>query len=58
MNITRRQWLATSAALLAPHALPAFAQAWPARPIRLISPYGAGGRRVTSAMSYGTNVRA
>lgn len=23
-----------------------------------VSPYGAGGRRVTSAMSYGTNVRA
>lgn len=23
-----------------------------------VSPYGAGGRRVTPAMSYGTNVRA
>jgi len=43
MNITRRQWLAASAAVLAPGALPVFAQSWPARPIRLISPYGAGG---------------
>lgn len=43
MNITRRQWLAASAAVLAPAALPAFAQAWPARPVRLICPYGAGG---------------
>ncbi|HVE54893.1 MAG TPA: tripartite tricarboxylate transporter substrate binding protein, partial [Ramlibacter sp.] len=43
MNLTRRQWLAASAAALAPAAIPAFAQAWPARPIRLISPYGAGG---------------
>lgn len=43
MNITRRQWLAASAAVLAPCALPAFAQAWPARPIRLVCPYGAGG---------------
>jgi tripartite-type tricarboxylate transporter receptor subunit TctC len=43
MNITRRQWLAASAAVLAPAALPAFAQAWPARPIRFICPYAAGG---------------
>jgi len=43
MNFTRRQWLAASAAVLASHGLPAFAQAWPARPIRLVSPYGAGG---------------
>jgi tripartite-type tricarboxylate transporter receptor subunit TctC len=43
MNFTRRQWLAASAAVLAPGAMPAFAQAWPARPIRLICPYGAGG---------------
>ncbi|HEY8359897.1 MAG TPA: tripartite tricarboxylate transporter substrate-binding protein [Ramlibacter sp.] len=43
MNFTRRQWLAASAAVLAPHAIPAFAQSWPARPIRLISPYAAGG---------------
>lgn len=43
MHFNRRQWLAASAAALAPHALPAFAQAWPARPIRLVSPYGAGG---------------
>jgi tripartite-type tricarboxylate transporter receptor subunit TctC len=43
MNITRRQWLAASAAVLAPHAIPALAQSWPARPIRLVSPYAAGG---------------
>ena len=43
MNFTRRQWLAASAAVLASHGLPALAQAWPARPIRLVSPYGAGG---------------
>ena len=41
MTFTRRHLLA--AAALAPLGLPAFAQAWPARPIRLISPYGAGG---------------
>ncbi|MCD6076628.1 MAG: tripartite tricarboxylate transporter substrate binding protein [Ramlibacter sp.] len=41
MSFTRRQLLA--AAALAPMALPAIAQSWPARPIRLISPYAAGG---------------
>jgi tripartite-type tricarboxylate transporter receptor subunit TctC len=43
MSFTRRQWLAASAASLASCAMPAFGQTWPARPIRLISPYGAGG---------------
>ncbi len=43
MKFTRRQWLAASAAVLAPHAIPAFAQSWPARSVRLICPYGAGG---------------
>jgi len=43
MHFTRRQWLAASAAGLATQALPVFGQSWPARPIRLISPYGAGG---------------
>lgn len=43
MNFTRRQWLAASAAVLAPAAMPAFAQSWPARPIRMVCPYGAGG---------------
>jgi tripartite-type tricarboxylate transporter receptor subunit TctC len=41
MHPTRRHLLA--AAALAPLTRTAFAQAWPARPIRLISPYAAGG---------------
>ncbi len=44
MTLTRRQLLATAAATALAPALPsAFAQSWPTRPIRLISPYGAGG---------------
>jgi len=43
MNLTRRHLLSSAAAALAPIALPAFAQAWPSRPVRLICPYGAGG---------------
>ncbi|MBS0427884.1 MAG: tripartite tricarboxylate transporter substrate binding protein [Proteobacteria bacterium] len=44
MPMNRRQLLASAAAGLAlPLSLPASAQAWPARPIRLVSPYGAGG---------------
>ncbi|MCW5648585.1 MAG: tripartite tricarboxylate transporter substrate binding protein [Ramlibacter sp.] len=44
MPITRRHLLgATAAALAASPGLPALAQAWPARPIRFVSPYGAGG---------------
>jgi len=44
MTTTRRQLLAAAAAGLAmPWCLPSQAQAWPARPIRMISPYGAGG---------------
>lgn len=43
MNLTRRRMLGTAAACAAPLAWPALAQSWPARPIRLISPYGAGG---------------
>jgi tripartite-type tricarboxylate transporter receptor subunit TctC len=43
-NITRRHLLgAAAAASLAPLGAPAWAQAWPSRPIRLISPYNAGG---------------
>ncbi|MBC5785745.1 tripartite tricarboxylate transporter substrate binding protein [Ramlibacter sp. USB13] len=41
MTLTRRQLLAATG--LAPFVLPAAAQAWPARPVRLISPYAAGG---------------
>jgi tripartite-type tricarboxylate transporter receptor subunit TctC len=41
MTLTRRHLLAASA--LAPFALPAFAQAWPSRPVRLVCPYAAGG---------------
>ena len=44
MTLNRRRLLATTAATLAlPWAAAARAQAWPARPIRLVSPYGAGG---------------
>lgn len=40
MNLSRRHLLSAAAAVLA---LPAAAQAWPTRPIRLIAPYAAGG---------------
>ena len=44
MTMNRRHLLATAAAGLAlPWSASGFAQAWPTRPIRLISPYGAGG---------------
>ncbi|WP_225784585.1 tripartite tricarboxylate transporter substrate binding protein [Xenophilus sp. Marseille-Q4582] len=44
MHMNRRHLLASAAAGLAlPWSLNATAQAWPARPIRLVSPYGAGG---------------
>lgn len=43
MNFTRRHLLGAAAAALAPLGLPVAAQAWPGRPIRLISPYNAGG---------------
>lgn len=43
MNLTRRHVLGAAAATLAPLALPAAAEAWPGRPIRLICPYNAGG---------------
>ena len=43
MKFTRRHLLGAAAAALAPLGLPVAAQAWPSRPIRLISPYNAGG---------------
>jgi tripartite-type tricarboxylate transporter receptor subunit TctC len=47
MTFTRRHLMASTAAALAATALPATAQtaapAWPTRPVRLVSPYGAGG---------------
>jgi len=43
MNLTRRHLLGVAAAALAPLGLPVEAQSWPTRPIRLISPYNAGG---------------
>jgi tripartite-type tricarboxylate transporter receptor subunit TctC len=44
MTTTRRQILTTAAAgLVIPWCMPSRAQAWPARPIRMVSPYGAGG---------------
>lgn len=50
MRITRRRLLAAASGLSATTALPALAQGvWPARPVRLISPYGAGGASDISA---------
>lgn len=43
MPITRRNLLGTGFATLAGAAPGAFAQSWPARPVNLIAPYGAGG---------------
>jgi tripartite-type tricarboxylate transporter receptor subunit TctC len=44
MTTTRRQLLTAAAAGLAmPWCAPSRAQAWPTRPIRMVSPYGAGG---------------
>ena len=43
MTITRRHLLGATAATIGAAALPAFAQTWPTRPIRLVSPYGPGG---------------
>lgn len=43
MNINRRQLLGTAVAALSTASLPLAAQAWPARPIRLVSPYAPGG---------------
>jgi|WetSurMetagenome_2_1015567.scaffolds.fasta_scaffold01202_14 tripartite-type tricarboxylate transporter receptor subunit TctC len=44
MTFNRRHFLGVTASALAASApLPVFAQTWPARPIHLISPYGAGG---------------
>src|SRR6218665_4183071 len=43
-TMNRRHLLATAAAGLAlPWSASSHAQAWPARPIRMVSPYGAGG---------------
>jgi tripartite-type tricarboxylate transporter receptor subunit TctC len=44
MNITRRHLLSAAAAASLPSlGAPAWAQAWPSRPIHLVSPYNAGG---------------
>lgn len=43
MPLTRRHLLGAGLAAFAAAQPPAFAQAWPARPISLIAPYGAGG---------------
>src|SRR5690606_22129090 len=43
MNITRRHLLGAAAASLALAGLPARAQAWPSRPVRLVCPYAPGG---------------
>lgn len=44
MNLNRRHLLAATAAGLAlPWTTASMAQAWPTRPIRMVSPYGAGG---------------
>lgn len=43
MNLTRRHLLGATAAALGTIGLPATAQAWPSRPVRLVSPYAPGG---------------
>lgn len=43
MNLTRRHLLGAAAAALSPLGFPVAAQAWPSRPVRLISPYNPGG---------------
>lgn len=43
MHFTRRHFLGSAAAALAPLGFPAVAQDWPTHPVRLISPYNAGG---------------
>lgn len=43
MNINRRHVLGTAVAALSTASLPLAAQAWPTRPIRLVSPYAPGG---------------
>ena len=44
MNLNRRHLLGAAAAGLAlPWSTASMAQAWPTRPIRMVSPYGAGG---------------
>ena len=43
MKPVRRRFLGAAAAALAACHLPALAQAWPTGPVRLVSPYGAGG---------------
>jgi len=43
MTLNRRHLLGAASASLATLGLPAAAQAWPTRPIKLISPYNAGG---------------
>ena len=43
MTLTRRQLLGAGLASLAWNYSPAYGQAWPARPISLVAPYGAGG---------------
>lgn len=56
MKTTRRQWLAGSAALLAaPHAARAQA-AWPAKPIRIVVGYPAGGLTDGLARGYGEHI--
>ena len=43
MKTTRRRLLGAAAAALGSFSLPAIAQAWPTGPVKLVSPYGAGG---------------
>jgi tripartite-type tricarboxylate transporter receptor subunit TctC len=44
MTFNRRHFLgAAASAMASTFSLPAFSETWPSRPIRLVSPYGAGG---------------
>jgi tripartite-type tricarboxylate transporter receptor subunit TctC len=54
--LTRREWLAASACVLVARAGPALAQDYPAKPVRMIVPYAAGGATDTLARLVATRI--
>ncbi len=58
MTFTKRHLLAALAALMATTAVPAAAQDWPAGPVTLIVPWGAGGGTDATARMIGTLLEA